>query len=157
MSISFLANPVPGPELHGTRFWVAYFTLAAFPTYPSEACWQQLSLLLTLPRALLSLPVLYSHGASVSECFCSSCRSEGKRATPAPRKFISCGGSESRSSVAVHFHRPHLANSSLIVPENKPILLYFQERPWSGTMRTAPTGPCVRIFGPQLMELVGKD
>jgi hypothetical protein len=55
--------------------------LAAFPTYPSEACWQQLSLILAMPRALLSLSVLYSHGASVSEYFCSCCRSEGKRET----------------------------------------------------------------------------
>lgn len=56
MSVSSLATLAPAPELHSTRFWVAYFMLAAFPTYPSEACWQQLSLLLTMPWALLPAP-----------------------------------------------------------------------------------------------------
>lgn len=40
-------------------------------------------------------------------------------------------------------YKPLLVNSSQIIPEDKHLLLYFRERPWSRAMRMTPTGSCV--------------
>lgn len=144
MSISFLANPVPAPELHGTHFWVAYFMLAAFPTYPSEACWQQLSLLLTMPRPLLSFSVFLFSRSFNFEVLLQLLSILGEACNPSPQKFISRGGSESRSFVAVHLHQPRTSHFLLIPPRShqKTTLSCSTSRKGLGVgaMRMAPTG-----------------